>query len=62
LNVSEAAPPGCTAVFAGMDYHKKFSVVTLGDAGGKVSEQFKLPNEEKKLRQFFRKHSGYLRN
>jgi transposase len=47
----------CTAVFAGIDYHKRFSVVTLGDADGKVIEQVKLPNEEKKLRQFFRKHS-----
>jgi len=48
---------GANAVFAGIDYHKKFSVITLGDADGKVLEQIKLPNEEKKLRQFFLRHA-----
>lgn len=45
------------AAFAGIDYHKKFSVVTLGDAEGKVLEQVKLPNEPTKLRQFFIRHA-----
>ena len=45
------------AAFAGIDYHKKFSVITLGDKDGKVIDQVKLPNEEKKLRQFFLRHA-----
>lgn len=48
--------PKVSAAFAGIDYHKKFSVVTLGDANGKVLEQVKIANDEKALRQFFRKH------
>ncbi len=45
-----------TAAFAGIDYHKKFSIVTLGDADGNVLEQIKLPNDETKLRKFFSQH------
>jgi transposase len=41
------------AVFAGIDFHKRFSVVTLGDAGGKPLFQEKLLNDEHSIRKFF---------
>jgi transposase len=41
------------AVFAGIDFHKRFSVVTLGDAGGKLLFQEKLLNDEQSIRKFF---------
>ena len=43
-------------VFAGIDYHKKFSVVTLGDKSGKVILQETLVNNEKIVKDFFTKH------
>lgn len=41
------------AVFAGIDFHKRFSVVTLGDATGKPLAQETLPNDEHTIRKFF---------
>lgn len=41
------------AVFAGVDFHKRFSVVTLGDANGEVLEQHRLTNDEHEIRKFF---------
>lgn len=53
-------PTKVSATFAGIDYHKKFSVITLGDANGNVIEQVKLLNDEKNLRSFFGKHPGLV--
>lgn len=45
------------AVFAGIDYHKKVSVIALGDATGTLIEQVALKNEEHKVREFFLRHA-----
>jgi transposase len=44
--------------FAGIDYHKKFSVVSLGDCNGNLLEQHKLINDEKLLIEFFSQFPG----
>ena len=44
------------AIFAGIDFHKRFSVVTLGDASGKPLGQETLPNDEHAIRKFFLRH------
>jgi transposase len=50
-----------TAVFAGVDYHKKFSVVSLGDEQGKLLGQFKLHNDkEDEVRKFFARYPGLI--
>lgn len=41
------------AVYAGIDYHKRFSVVTLGDAAGTIISQNSLKNDEQIIRNFF---------
>jgi transposase len=45
-------------VFAGIDYHKKFSVVTLGDKDGNVLQQTRLENNNKAVRNFFAHSRG----
>lgn len=47
----------CRAVFAGIDFHKRFSIVTLGDADGKVIAQERLENDEHQIRKFFLRHA-----
>jgi transposase len=49
-----------TAKFAGIDYHKKFIVVTLGDADGKILEQRKLVNDAPALRSYFSQFPGLV--
>jgi len=44
------------AVYAGIDYHKLGSVVTLGDKAGSVLLQEKLVNDENIIRKFFLRH------
>jgi len=44
--------------FAGIDFHKKFSVVTLGDADGKQVLHEKLSNEVKTIEKFFAPYAG----
>jgi transposase len=41
------------AAFAGIDFHKRFSVVTLGSADGTVLSQHKLLNVESDIEKFF---------
>lgn len=48
------------AIYAGIDYHKKFCMVTLGDAHGNVLEQCKLPNDKQTIIQFFRPLEGVI--
>lgn len=45
------------AVFAGIDFHKRFSVVTLGDSSGKPLMQERLSNDEHAIRKFFLRHA-----
>lgn len=48
-----------TAKFAGIDYHKKFSVVTLGDEHGEQFHQEKLWHDDvPSIRKFFKQHKG----
>ncbi len=48
-----------TAKFAGIDYHKKFSLVTLGDELGEQLHQQKLWHDDvPSIRQFFKQHKG----
>jgi transposase len=46
--------------FAGIDYHKKFSVVSLGDSEGNLVHQEKLMNDEKLLTEFFSQFPGLI--
>lgn len=45
------------AVFAGIDFHKRFSVITLGCKDGMVLSQHKLPNQQPDIERFFQEHS-----
>jgi transposase len=47
-----------TVTFAGIDFHKKFSVVSLGDKDGNVIEQKKLYNDEAEIRRYFEPYRG----
>jgi transposase len=44
--------------YAGIDYHKRFSVVTLGDANGTVIEQKKLYNDRQLMTDYFKSYVG----
>lgn len=44
--------------YAGIDYHKKFSMVTLGDKNGKVLKTERVPNDRQAVRQFFKQFPG----
>lgn len=46
--------------YAGIDYHKKFSVVTLGDQNGKVIETQRLWNDRQTIRSFFAEFPGLI--
>lgn len=47
------------AVFAGIDYHKKASVIALGDTSGALLGTFKIYNDsEQGLREFFGRYPG----
>jgi transposase len=43
----------CEITYAGVDYHKKFSMVALGDQSGKVVTTQRLPNEQHAIESFF---------
>lgn len=49
-----------TAKFAGIDYHKRFSWVTLGDADGNVVGQKKLLNDPQAIRAYFSEFPGLV--
>jgi len=51
MSISTTLP--CVVTFAGIDYHKKFSVVTLGDQAGKTVTTQRLPNDAHAIRTFF---------
>jgi Transposase and inactivated derivatives len=52
MRISTTSP--CVVTYAGIDYHKKFSVVTLGDATGLTLCTQRVPNEEVAIRLFFK--------
>jgi transposase len=47
-------------VFAGIDYHKRFSVVTLGDGAGKELLVETLASDEHQVRKFFLRHGPLI--
>lgn len=48
-----------TAVFAGIDYHKKSLVVALGDSNGKlIGQPERLPTDATTIRRYFAKLPG----
>lgn len=46
--------------YAGIDYHKKFSMVTLGDREGNVLSTHRLPNDPASIQKFFAEYSGLI--
>lgn len=46
------------AKYAGIDYHKRTSVVALGDKDGRVLDQVTLENDERRIREYFRQFVG----
>jgi transposase len=46
--------------YAGIDYHKKFSVITLGDKDGRVLRTERVPNDRQSVTQFFRQFPGLI--
>lgn len=44
--------------YAGIDYHKKFSMVTFGDQSGKVILTQRVPNDRHTIEQFFKDAKG----
>jgi hypothetical protein len=48
-----SATLACVITYAGVDYHKKFSMITLGDQSGKFVTTQRLPNERQSIEAFF---------
>jgi transposase len=46
------------ARYAGLDYHKKFTVISLGDKDGNLLSTQKVFNDREMMRQFFTSHPG----
>ncbi len=51
--MARSTTPTAVVTFAGIDYHKKFSVVALGDEKGKVVSIERIPNDKQAIRKFF---------
>jgi transposase len=56
----KSTPPACSINYAGIDYHKKFSVITLGDAQGKVVATERLSNDKQVIKRFFGQYDGLI--
>jgi transposase len=54
--MKRSTPSECVVTYAGIDYHKKFSVVTLGDQNGKVVGVERLPNDRHLIQSFFKQY------
>lgn len=50
--------PVSSVTFIGIDYHKRFSVVVLGDKDGNMVQRHKLINDERLVREFFLPYTG----
>jgi hypothetical protein len=47
------------ATYAGLDYHKKFTVIALGDQDGNlIGIPKRVINDKESMREFFAKHSN----
>ena len=46
-------PMDTKAAFVGIDFHKRFSVVTVGNKDGEILNQQRLSNDEHEVRKFF---------
>jgi transposase len=58
FSMKTSTPPDCEVNFAGIDYHKKFSFVTLGDAKGRVVGTHRLLNDKEAVKRFFSAYPG----
>jgi transposase len=56
----KSTTPAHVETYAGIDYHKKFSVVTLGDKDGKVLKTERVPNDRQSVTQFFQQFPGLI--
>ncbi len=56
--MGRSTTPVSIVIFAGIDYHKKFSVIALGDAEGNLVDRQKLVNDEELIRRFFSQYPG----
>lgn len=50
--------PDAKVTYAGIDYHKKFSVIALGDKDGNLLSTHKLANDKKLIKEFFAPYPG----
>jgi transposase len=50
--------PVAAGVYAGLDYHKKFTVITIGDGQGAVLDTQRVTNDKHLMRLFFQQHPG----
>lgn len=48
-----STPKSCVVTYLGIDYHKKFSMVCLGDQNGKLISLHRVNNDEQTIREFF---------
>lgn len=46
--------------YAGIDYHKKVSVITFGDKDGKALKTERVPNDRQSVSGFFRQYPGLI--
>ncbi|HEY9784309.1 MAG TPA: IS110 family transposase [Candidatus Obscuribacterales bacterium] len=58
--IADIGPVTAKAVFAGIDFHKRFSVITLGNKEGAVLSQHKLVNGEDDVARFFLEHGPLI--
>lgn len=56
--IASGSSSDSTPRYMGIDYHKRFSVVTVGDQNGNVLLQETVYHEEKKVREFFSRYSN----
>ena len=58
--MKKSSPLDCNVNYAGIDYHKKFSVITLGDSKGKVVRTERIINDKHALKTFFKQYPGVI--
>lgn len=60
MSKNTTKPKSQSAAFAGIDFHKKFSVITLGDKDGNQILQQKVPSDAAAISQFFAGYQGLV--
>ncbi len=58
--MARSTTPTKVVTYAGLDYHKKFMVVTLGDQEGKVLSTERIFNDKELVRKFFKQFPGVI--